>query len=71
MFVGAGIWDSGLTPNEEESLFCQGYGPTEINHNASTYYRFERIIQDIGDYFEYIFMPHEGGQNRTQCFEYL
>jgi spectinomycin phosphotransferase len=49
MFIGAGIWDSGLTPDEEESLFYQGYGQTKINQDAIAYYRFERIVQDIGD----------------------
>lgn len=35
------------------------------------YYRFERIIQDIDDYCEYIFLSDEGGDDRMQCFEYL
>ncbi len=71
MFVGAGIWDSGLTAAEEESLFYKGYGQIKINQNAMAYYRFERIIQDIGDYCEYIFLSDEGGDDRMQCFEHL
>ena len=71
MFVGAGIWDSGRTAFVEESLFYQGYGQTEINQDAICYYRFERIIQDIGDYCEYIFLSDEGGEDRMQCFEHL
>lgn len=71
MFVGAGIWDSGLTAAEEESLFYKGYTQTKINQDAIAYYRFERIIQDIGDYCEYIFLSDEGGDDRMQCFEHL
>lgn len=71
MFVGAGIWDSGLTATEEESLFYQGYGPTKINQDVICYYRFERFIQDIGDYCEYIFQSDEGGDDRMQSFEHL
>jgi spectinomycin phosphotransferase len=71
MFIGAGIWDSGLTAAEEESLFYQGYGKAEINQDVLAYYRFERIIQDIGDYCEYIFLSDEGGSDRMQCFEHL
>ena len=67
MFVGAGIWDSGLTAAEEESLFYQGYGQTTINKDVFCYYRFERIIQDIGDYCEYIFLSDEGGEDRMRC----
>ena len=40
MFVGAGIWDSGLTAPEKEALFYQGYGQTKINRDAIAYYRF-------------------------------
>lgn len=71
MFIGAGIWDSGLTAAEEESLFYKDYGQTKINQDVLAYYRFERIIQDIGDYCEYIFLSDEGGDDRMQCFEYL
>ncbi len=71
MFIGAGIWDSGLTPDEEASLFYKGYGQTKITQDAMAYYRFERIIQDIGDYCEYIFLSDEGGDDRMQCFEHL
>lgn len=71
MFVGAGIWDSGRTTFTEESLFYQGYGQTKINLDAICYYRFERIIQDIGEYCEYIFLSDTGGDDRMQCFEHL
>ena len=71
MFISAGIWDSGLTPAEEESLFYHGYGQTKINQDAICYYRFQRIIQDIGEYCEHIFMPDKGGDECTQSFKYL
>lgn len=71
MFIGAGIWSSGLTSDEEESLFYQGYGQTKVNQDVMAYYRFERIIQDISDYCEYIFLSDEGGDDRIQCLEYL
>lgn len=71
MFIGAGIWDSGLSHDKEELLFYKSYGQTEINHDLLAYYRFERIIQDIGDYCEYIFLSDEGGDDRMQCLEHL
>jgi len=71
MFVGSGIWDSGLTVAEEESLFYQGYGQEKINQDALAYYRFERIIQDISDYCEYIFLSDQGGDDRMKCLEHL
>ncbi len=71
MFIGAGIWDSGRSPIEEENLFYQGYDQTEINQDAICYYRYERIIQDIGEYCEHIFLSDEGGDDRMQSFEYL
>jgi spectinomycin phosphotransferase len=58
-------------PFEEEALFYQGYGQTNINKNAICYYRFELIIQDISDYCEYIFLSDEGGEDRIRSFEHL
>lgn len=71
MFIGAGIGDTGRTVPEEESLFYQGYGSTDINQDAIAYYRFERIIQDIGEYCEHIFLSNEGEEERMQSLEYL
>ncbi len=71
MFIGAGIWDSGLTAAEEESLFYKGYGQTKINQDVLAYYRFERIIQDLGEYCEHIFTSNDNDDDRIQCFEYL
>ncbi|MCS5711982.1 phosphotransferase [Candidatus Berkiella aquae] len=71
MFIGAGLGDSGRPPLEEETLFYQGYGLTNINHAAIAYYRYERIIEDIGVYCEQIFLSDEGGEDRMQSFEYL
>ena len=71
MFIGAGIWDSRRTPLEEEALFYEGYGPTAINYDAIAYYRSERVIQDIGEYCEQIFLSDEGGADRIQSLNYL
>ncbi len=71
MFVGAGIWNSGQTPLEEESLFYKGYGQTNINQDAICYYRFERIVQDIGEYCKHIFLSDESDDDRMQSFKYL
>lgn len=71
MFIGARLGDTGRTPQEEESLFYQGYGNTTINHAAIAYYRYERIIEDIGVYCEQIFLSDEGGDDRMQSLEYL
>jgi spectinomycin phosphotransferase len=71
MFIGAGIGDSGRTPLEEEALFYKGYGQTNINQAAIAYYRYERVIEDIGVYCEQIFLSDEGGEDRIQSFEYL
>jgi len=71
MFIGAGIGDSGRKPLEEEALFYQGYGQTNINQAAIAYYRYERVVEDIGVYCEQIFLSDEGGEDRIRSFEYL
>ena len=71
MFIGGGPGDSGYTPQEEETLFYQGYGPTDIHKIAVAYYRYERIIEDIAIFCEQIFLSDEGGEDRKQALEYL
>lgn len=55
MFIGGGHGNSGYTPQEEEAMFYQGYGETNINQIAIAYYRYERIILDIADDCHLIF----------------
>ncbi len=69
MFIGGGLGDSGYTPKEEETMFYQGYGQTNINQIAIAYYRCERIIEDIAEYCEQIFLSDDGGEDRKVSLE--
>jgi spectinomycin phosphotransferase len=69
MFIGGGHGDSGHTPQEEQTLFYQGYGQININQIAIAYYRYERIIVDIVDDCDLIFLSKEGGEARKEALE--
>jgi spectinomycin phosphotransferase len=71
MFIGGGHGDSGYTPQEEEAMFYQGYGQTNINPIALTYYRYERILVDIADDCNLIFWSDEGQEFKTAALEDL
>ena len=71
MFIGAGLFGNQLSPEEEIALFYQGYGETEINQEALSYFRLERIIQDIAVYCQELLDSSEGGKTREQSLRYL
>lgn len=71
MFIGGGHGNSGYTPQEEEAMFYQGYGETNINQIAIAYYRYERIILDIVDDCYQIFLSDEGEEIQTAALEDL
>jgi spectinomycin phosphotransferase len=71
MFIGGALGYSGYEPREEEALFYQGYGETEIDQIVIAYYRYERIVEDIAVYCEQILLSNEGGKDRKQALEYL
>ncbi len=54
MFIGGGV--GGIWNTEHEATwFYQGYGQTEIDLLALSYYRYERIVADFAAYGEQIF----------------
>jgi len=69
MFFGSGMIGS-LPGGQEENWFYQGYGAVEIDQKALTYYRYERIIQDIAEFCKQIFLT-AGGEDRIQSYKYL
>lgn len=71
MFIGAGLGDSGYTPQEEDALFYQGYGETHVNPQAIAYYRCERIVQDLAIFCDQLLASTDGGEDRQQALAYL
>jgi spectinomycin phosphotransferase len=55
----------------QEALFYQGYGKVEIDLAALEYYRCERIILDIVEYCEQMFLSDAGGEDREQGYQYF
>jgi spectinomycin phosphotransferase len=71
MFPGGGMFANRRTAQEEEALFYQGYGQTEIDANALAYYRYERIVQDIAAYCEEILLLGQGEADRERGLGFL
>lgn len=71
MFAGGGQFGSRRSAPEEEKLFYQGYGPTQIDPIGLAYYRYERIVQDIAAFCEQVLLTDEGGEDRRAALRYL
>ncbi len=71
MFVGGGQGFSGHTLDEEERLFYQGYGHTEVDRTALAYYRYERIVEDIAAFCEELLSTEGDEAGRRLQLGYL
>ncbi len=65
MFVGGGV--GGATDSAREAaLFFRGYGQTELDTLALAYYRYEWVVQEIGDFGERVFLMKDVGDETRQ-----
>lgn len=71
MFPGGGQGFLGYTADEEESLFYRGYGDTPVDRNALTYFRCERILEDIALACEQLLSSDGGSADRALTLHYL
>lgn len=65
MFIGGGVGHVWNTP-AQEALFYEGYGATDIDAVALTYYRYERITQDILEFCDQMFDASASAQDREE-----
>jgi spectinomycin phosphotransferase len=71
MFIGGGQFGNVRTPQEEETLFYQGYGQTQLDAYALAYYRYERIVEDIAAFCEQLLLNDDSAKDREQSLRYL
>ncbi len=56
----------------EEKLFLRGYGATEIDTLALSYYRYEWAVQEVGAFSEPVFLqPEVGEETRAEAVRLL
>src|SRR5947208_17053255 len=70
MFIGGGVanvWNK----SREEALFYKGYGKIEVNWTILSYYRHERIVEDIALYGQDLVLTTAGGENRDVMYKHF
>ena len=70
MFIGGGVANVWNKPHEQE-LFYKGYGETVIDQDILTYYRCERIVEDIAIYSQQLLLSADGGNNREIMYTHF
>jgi spectinomycin phosphotransferase len=69
--AGSGLFAWRTPREEEERLFYEGYGRTQVDAFALAYYRYERIVEDIAAFSEQIFLTNGASEDRAQALIYL
>ncbi|KTC89641.1 aminoglycoside phosphotransferase family protein [Fluoribacter dumoffii] len=70
MFIGGGVANVWNLPYQED-LFYQGYGKTEIDPMLLTFYRCERILEDIVIYTQQFFSRASENRNDVQTYHHF
>ena len=67
MFIVGASVGGFVVESKEETLFFRGYGRTEVDPLALAYYRYEWVVQDIGDYGERVFLMEDVGDETKEA----
>lgn len=68
MFIGGGVghvWNQ----SHEVDYFYKGYGTTQVNRTLLSYYRHERIVQDIAEYGQALLFSTDSHQDRLKLYQ--
>ncbi len=68
MFIGGGVANVWNKPHEEK-FFYKGYGKTDVNATILTYYRHERIVEDISEFGQELLLTTYGGEDRPEMYK--
>lgn len=68
MFIGGGVANMWNDP-EEEANFYKGYGETALDRTLLSYYRYERIVEDIAVYVEELLVAPSSNKDRSEMFQ--
>ena len=67
MFIGGGI-DDIWKSKKDETAFYEGYGHADIDFAMMTYYRYERVIEDLAAYAEQLLLTDGGSDDRDEAY---
>lgn len=70
MFIGGGVGNVWNEPDEER-LFYQGYGKTEVDWAILAYYRHERIVEDIAIYGQELLLTMAKSKDRSEMYRHF
>jgi len=70
MFMGGGVGNVWNNP-QEIHYFYEGYGKTNIDKTILSYYRYERIIEDIAVYGQDLLARDQNEQSRLEMFQHF
>ncbi len=71
MFIGGAQGFVGYTAQAEENLFYRGYGQVPIDLRALAYYRYERIVEDLAAFGQFLLLTNDGGEDRAQALTFV
>ena len=70
MFIGAGVGNVWNKPHEIH-YFYEGYGKTNVDKTILSYYRHERIVEDIAVYGQDLLSQTQNAQSRIESFKHF